>query len=184
MAPKHKQNNQISLTPCTSKTSPGLNSLPPRQHRQQCKPLDYYHEQRLTWMCTWIVFTAMLYAAMPSCCRSSRPYLKHMLGKWLPLQKIWCYVLVALQHRAPYGMSSKMTNLLHIPQLTPTNKMFKTWSRPEVWWIQRCNTNHAKVERDHACRLWKPVASHGIVPSPQIMESLLYLTHKLSIKGL
>jgi len=41
-------------------------------------------------------------------------------------------VLVALQHRAPYGMSSKMTNLLHIPQLTPTNKMFKTWSRPEV----------------------------------------------------
>lgn len=75
-------------------------------------------------------------------------------------------VLVALQHRAPYGMSSKMTNLLHIPQLTPTNKMFKTWSRPEVWFIQRCNTNHAKVERDHACRLWKPVASHGIVTLP------------------
>lgn len=76
MAPKHKQNNQISLTPCTSNTSPGLNSLPPRQHRQQCKPLDYYHEQRLTWMCTWIVFTAMLYAAMPSC-RLWKPVASH-----------------------------------------------------------------------------------------------------------
>ena len=39
-APHHKSEEQISLTLCTSKTSPGLSSLPPRQWNQQCKPLE------------------------------------------------------------------------------------------------------------------------------------------------